>query len=305
MRRRVIIHHERGVDGDIATRIVHDGRLRLDPPGIELTDIFEPDAMKFALLIRGQYPAGEDIVTRHQDDLEMVRLAEKLGFDAVGRASHYSSHPFQMLQQIPFLAQCAAIAPRLRLLTGVVLLPMHKPLDLAEQLATLDVMSDGKLIFGAGVGYREVEFKSFGTTLKQAGKRFEENLAAIKRLWTEDFVTMAGSHFELDGANCTVKPVQKPMPPIWIGANADVGIRRAARVADAWFINPHNTMATLDRADGALPGRAGSQRQAVSRRDADHARDLRRPLARGGDPPRASRRWRRNTRRTARGARTR
>lgn len=203
--------------------------------------------MKFALLIRGQYPAGEDIVARHQDDLEMVRLADKLGFDAVGRASHYSSHPYQMLQQIPFLAQCAAVAPRLRLLTGVVLLPMHKPLDLAEQLATLDVMSNGKLIFGAGVGYREVEFKSFGTTLKQAGKRFEENLAAIKRLWTEDFVTMAGSHFELDGANCTVKPVQQPMPPIWIGANADVGIRRAARVADAWFINPHNTMATLDR----------------------------------------------------------
>ncbi|MEO8713696.1 MAG: LLM class flavin-dependent oxidoreductase [Acetobacteraceae bacterium] len=203
--------------------------------------------MKFALLIRGQYPEGADMVARHQDDLEMVRRAEALGFDAVGRASHYSSHPYQMLQQIPFLAQCAAVAPRLRLITGVVLLPMHKPLDLAEQLATLDVMSSGKLVFGAGVGYREVEFKSFGTALKQAGKRFEENLEAIKRLWTEEFVTMIGSHFELDGANCTVKPVQKPMPPIWIGANADVGIRRAARVADAWFINPHNTMATLDR----------------------------------------------------------
>ncbi len=57
---------------------------------------------------------------------------------------------------------------------------------------------------------------------------------------------MSGSHFELDGANCTVKPLQKPVP-VWIGANADVGIRRAARMADAWFINPHNTMATLDR----------------------------------------------------------
>ena len=203
--------------------------------------------MKFALLMRGQYPQGEDMVARHQDDLDMVRRAEALGFDAVGKASHYSSHPFQMLQQIPFLAQCAAVAPRLRLLTGVVLLPMHKPLDLAEQLATLDVMSDGKLIFGAGIGYRDVEFKAFGTTLKEAGKRFEENLDAIKRLWTEDFVTMTGSHFALDGANCTVKPVQKPMPPIWIGANADIGIRRAARMADAWFINPHNTLATLDK----------------------------------------------------------
>jgi alkanesulfonate monooxygenase SsuD/methylene tetrahydromethanopterin reductase-like flavin-dependent oxidoreductase (luciferase family) len=203
--------------------------------------------MKFALLIRGQYPQGADMVARHQDDLAMVRRAEALGFDAVGRASHYSSHPYQMLQQIPFLAQCAAIAPTLRLISGVLLLPMHKPLDVAEQLATLDVMSGGKLVFGAGVGYREVEFKAFGTTRKESGRRFEENLEAIKRLWTEDFVTMSGSHFELDGAICTVKPVQKPMPPIWIGANADIGIRRAARVADSWLINPHNTLATLDR----------------------------------------------------------
>jgi alkanesulfonate monooxygenase SsuD/methylene tetrahydromethanopterin reductase-like flavin-dependent oxidoreductase (luciferase family) len=203
--------------------------------------------MRFALLMRGQYPQGDDMVARHQEDLEMVRRAEALGFDAVGKASHYSSHPFQMLQQIPFLAQCAAIAPRLRLICGVLLLPLHKPLDIAEQLATLDVMSNGKLVFGAGVGYREVEFRAFGTTLKQAGRRFEENLDAVKRLWTEEFVTMTGSHFALDNANCTVKPVQKPMPPVWIGANADIGIRRAARMADAWFVNPHNTLATLDR----------------------------------------------------------
>jgi alkanesulfonate monooxygenase SsuD/methylene tetrahydromethanopterin reductase-like flavin-dependent oxidoreductase (luciferase family) len=203
--------------------------------------------MKFGLMIRGQHHQGEDMRLRHRDDLELARGAEALGFDSVGKASHYSTHPFQMLQQIPFLAQVAAVAPKMRLLCGVLLLPLHKPLDVAEQLATLDVMSDGKLIFGAGVGYREVEFKAFGTTLRQAGPRFEENLDAIKRLWTEDFVTMKGSHFELDGANCTVKPVQKPMPPIWIGANADVGIRRAARMADAWFVNPHNTLATLER----------------------------------------------------------
>jgi alkanesulfonate monooxygenase SsuD/methylene tetrahydromethanopterin reductase-like flavin-dependent oxidoreductase (luciferase family) len=66
----------------------------------------------------------------------------------------------------------------------------------------------------------------------------------VKRLWTEDFVTMQASYFKLDGANCTVKPVQKPMLPVWIGANVAVGIRRAARMADAWFINPHNKLDT-------------------------------------------------------------
>jgi alkanesulfonate monooxygenase SsuD/methylene tetrahydromethanopterin reductase-like flavin-dependent oxidoreductase (luciferase family) len=92
-----------------------------------------------------------------------------------------------------------------------------------------------------------VEFKAFGTTLKQSGPRFEECLAAVKRLWVEDFVTMKGSHFELDGANCTIKPLQQPIPPVGIGANADVGIRRAARMADRWFVNPHNKIETLSR----------------------------------------------------------
>lgn len=202
--------------------------------------------MKFVLLVRGQHAAGEDIVARHLDDLALAKTAEALGFDGVGRAAHYSTTPLQMVQQVAYLAQVAAIAPRLRIMTSVVLLPMHKPLDIAEQLASLDVMSGGKLVFGAGVGYRSVEFKAFGTSYKEAGRRFEENLLAIRRLWSEPSVTMAGSHFELDGASCSVLPVQKPMPPVWIGANADVGIRRAARMADAWFIPPHGTFATLE-----------------------------------------------------------
>ncbi|MGH7155610.1 MAG: LLM class flavin-dependent oxidoreductase [Acetobacteraceae bacterium] len=202
--------------------------------------------MKIGLMIRGQHGADADIRRCHADDLTLACRAEALGFDCVGRASHYSSQPYQMLQQIPFLAQVAVLAPKLRLLTGVVLLPMHKPLDLAEQLATLDVMSGGKLIFGAGLGYREVEFKAFGTTAADRVRRFEENLAAIRRLWTEDRVSLAGSHFTLDGANCSVKPVQATVP-VWIGANSDAGIRRAARIADAWYINPHNRVDTLAR----------------------------------------------------------
>ena len=102
-------------------------------------------------------------------------------------------------------------------------------------------------MFGAGIGYRDVEFKAFGVPRGRLGARFEECLAAIRRLWTEDFVTMKGSDFELDNATCPVKPLQKPTPPIWIGANADVAIRRAARLGDCWYINPHNTLATIER----------------------------------------------------------
>jgi alkanesulfonate monooxygenase SsuD/methylene tetrahydromethanopterin reductase-like flavin-dependent oxidoreductase (luciferase family) len=202
--------------------------------------------MQLSLIVRGQHPPG-DIAGHLRDDLELVKRADQLGFDGIVKGSHYSAHPFQSVQQVPFLAYAAAIAPRLRLICGLVLLPLHKPLDLAEQLATLDIMSNGKLVFGCGIGYRDVEFKAFGVPRAGLGKRFEECLEAVKRLWTEDFVTMRGSHFELDGASCTIKPVQQPMPPIWIGANADVAIRRAARLADCWYINPHNTLTTIER----------------------------------------------------------
>src|SRR5712691_8871843 len=203
--------------------------------------------MELSLIIRGQHPAGEDMRARLADDIDLVMRAEELGFNALVKGSHYSAHPLQSVQQIPFLAQAAVLAPKLRLICGLVLLPLHKPLDIAEQLATLDIMCGGKLVFGCGIGYRDVEFKAFGVTRREAAARFEECLLAVKRLWTEDFVDMTRSHFELDHANCTVKPLQKPRPPIWIGANADVAIRRAARLGDCWYINPHSTLTTLER----------------------------------------------------------
>src|SRR5713101_3181455 len=149
----------------------------------------QESAMQLSLIIRGQHKPG-DIAAHLRDDLELVRRADQLGFDGIVKGSHYSAHPFEYVQQIPFLAYAAAIAPRLRLICGRVLVPLHKPLDLAEQLATLDIMSNGRLVFGCGIGYRDVEFKAFGVPRAGLGRRFEECLEAVKRLWTEDFVPM-------------------------------------------------------------------------------------------------------------------
>jgi len=201
---------------------------------------------KLSLIVRGQHPAG-DPAGHLADDLALVRAAERLGFDGVVKGSHFSAHPFQSVQQIPFLSYCAAIAPRLRIICGLVLVPLHKPLELAEQLATLDLLSGGRLVFGAGIGYRDVEFKAFGVPRGRLGARFEEIMLAVKRLWTEDFVDMTGDGWELAHAACPIKPLQQPGPPIWIGANADVAVERAARIGDCWYINPHNTLATIER----------------------------------------------------------
>ncbi len=203
--------------------------------------------VQFGLMLRAQFPEKDDMQLRFREMTEQARLANKLGYASITNGMHYSSPPFQDFQQMPFLSRIMAEAPNLRLNFGIILLSLHKPLDLAECLATVDIMSGGKVIFGAALGYREVEFLAFGTSTKEKVKRFEENLIAIKRLWTEDVVNMKGSHFELKDASAATKPLQKPHPPIWIGANADVAIRRAARMGDCWYVNPHNRIDTIIR----------------------------------------------------------
>jgi len=205
------------------------------------------NTFKFGLMIRAQYPRHEDMVKRFEEICAVARLAEQLGFDCITKGMHYGASPLGDYQQIPFLARIMAEAPKCRLNAGVVLLSLHKPLDIAEQFATLDVMSGGKIILGVALGYRDLEFKAFGTTQGERVGRLEENLIAIKRLWTEDHVSMKASHFELDQVTLGMRPVQKPHPPIWMGANADPAIRRAARLADCWYIPPHNRIDTVLR----------------------------------------------------------
>jgi alkanesulfonate monooxygenase SsuD/methylene tetrahydromethanopterin reductase-like flavin-dependent oxidoreductase (luciferase family) len=203
--------------------------------------------IQFGLMMRAQFPPGDDMQQRFAELVEQARLADRLGYASVTKGMHYSAAPWRDLQQFPFLARIMAEAPHLRLNFGLVLLSLHKPLDIAEQIATVDVMSGGRVIFGVALGYRDVEYLAFGTTQKERVKRFEENLEAIKRLWAEDAVDMVGSHFTLAGASVGTKPVQKPHPPIWVGANADPAIRRAARLGDCWYVNPHNRIDTIVR----------------------------------------------------------
>jgi alkanesulfonate monooxygenase SsuD/methylene tetrahydromethanopterin reductase-like flavin-dependent oxidoreductase (luciferase family) len=201
--------------------------------------------IQFGLMMRGQFPQGEDMGVRFEEMVEQARLIDRLGFASLTKGMHYASHPLQSFNQLVFHSRMAAEAPNLRLNFGIILLSLHKPLDIAEQLATLDVMTKGKVIFGAALGYREVELAAFGVQRKEIVRRFTENIEAIKRLWTEEKVSMKGSFFELIDADCSVKPVQKPYPPIWIGANADPAIERAAQIGDCWYVNPHNRMDTI------------------------------------------------------------
>ncbi len=201
--------------------------------------------MKFGLSVPVQHRPDEPAAERIRELLEQIKLARDLGFDSLSASQHYLAAPFQYFQPIPLLARIAAESGAMTLITNILLLPLFNPVDLAEQLATLDIICDGRLICGVGLGYRDIEYTVFGVERASRVTRFEEALTLLKRLWTEEEVSFDGEYFRLERARMTLKPVQRPRPPIWIAASSHAGIARAARLGDAWTIAGHATLATL------------------------------------------------------------
>lgn len=204
-------------------------------------------AMKFGLGLSVQHLPDEPQDARFQEHVEQVRLARAVGFGSVWASQHYLSDPFTYFQPIPTLARIAADAGGMTLGTGVLLLPLHHPVEVAEQIATLDVIAGGRFVFGVGLGYRDVENEAMGQSPKERVGRLVEGLDILERLWNGEPVTYSGTHFRLRDVRISMRPLQRPRPPIWLAANGDAGVRRAARLGDAWLMNPHTTIETLAR----------------------------------------------------------
>jgi alkanesulfonate monooxygenase SsuD/methylene tetrahydromethanopterin reductase-like flavin-dependent oxidoreductase (luciferase family) len=204
--------------------------------------------VKVGLFVTNQHTLDADMVSAFHDQIAMVRHARDRGWDSVFSGQHYLNEGNnKQLQIVPFLARLAAEAGEMTIGLGVLLLNLHNPVYTAETVASLDVITGGNLIFGVGLGYRDVEFDAFGVPKGERVKRFEEYLTVIQRLWSEDRVSYEGACCRLDNVRMNIRPVQQPHPPIWIAANNDPAVRRAARLGDAWFINPHATMDTIRR----------------------------------------------------------
>jgi alkanesulfonate monooxygenase SsuD/methylene tetrahydromethanopterin reductase-like flavin-dependent oxidoreductase (luciferase family) len=203
--------------------------------------------MKFGVFISAQQPRSDDPVMRFREAVEQARLARDAGFDALAAGHHYLSPPYQSLQSLPLLARLAGEAPGMELCLSVLLLALLNPVQTAEEVASLDIMSEGRVVFGIGLGYREVEYEAFGVSLHDRVPRMLEALQLIKLLWTEEEVNFEGRFFRVHDATCTIRPVQKPYPPIWIAANADAAVVRTARLGLPWFVNPHAALPTIER----------------------------------------------------------
>lgn len=182
--------------------------------------------------------AGEDLATQWHQHLEQVASARDHGFGFVSVGTHFAVHPFQYFSIHPWLAAITATAPKMTLVSSVLLLPLVHPVDAAEQVATLDVLSGGRLRFGCGLGYRPVEFEIFETTTRHRAARFEEALCVMRRLWTEESVSHRGRFFRLEDVRPGIRPIQRPSPPVWIATNSEPATRRAARIGDAPFWSP-------------------------------------------------------------------
>jgi alkanesulfonate monooxygenase SsuD/methylene tetrahydromethanopterin reductase-like flavin-dependent oxidoreductase (luciferase family) len=203
--------------------------------------------MKIGIFLTNQNPVGSDMVSALENQCLMTRLARDRGWDAVAAGQHYLSEGMSQLQLIPYLARLAAEAGHMTGVAGVLLIGLHNPVEVAECMASLDVIWQGNFVFGVGLGYRDVEFDAFKVPRGQRVRRFEQCLEVVKRLWTEDKVTVDNDVCTLSNVTLTCRPVQHPHPPIWVAANNDNAVRRAARIGDTWFVNPHATMTTTTR----------------------------------------------------------
>jgi len=199
----------------------------------------------------------------------VARAAEAAGFESVWTGEHVvlpdpqappspapPQHP--MLDPAVALAFLAAHTRHLRLATGIIILPQRNPVVLAKELASVDVLSQGRLVFGLGAGYLRPEFDALGAAFGDRGARTDEYIDALRALWTEAKPAFAGRTVRFAGIDAQPRPVQKPHPPIVVGGTSPAALRRAVTRGNGWY----GFLRDLDAAKGDLAGLAAARREA-------------------------------------------
>ena len=178
------------------------------------------------------------------DNLRQVaRRADELGYASLWTFQRLL-HPIDedwgptyqsVLDPVTALSHAAALTSRIRLGLAVVNLPWYAPIVLAKALTTLDILSDGRLDVGLGLGWAPPEFAAVGISSARRGRRGEEFVACLKAIWTEPEVEFHGDFYDIPRVRVEPKPTQRPHPPLLLGGTADVALRRAGRIADGWI----------------------------------------------------------------------
>ena len=179
-------------------------------------------------------------VEDYWDVPEFARRAEEMGFRRVTMGEHVmdGNPPRPTMLNLPAMAAAAGATDDLRVMTGIVIAPLYHPVMLAKLVATVDQVSGGRLDFGIGIsGQRgtHVEFDALGISPRTRGRRTDEMLEVMKRLWQEEGVSHRGRFFEFDDVTLLPRPAQRPYPPIWVSGRSEAAMRRAALHGDGWY----------------------------------------------------------------------
>ena len=188
-------------------------------------------------LFTAQLPPGasRSFEQEYRDIVDLVRLAETIGFDSAWVSEHHGSSDGYMPSLLPMLAGLATATEHIQLGTGVLLTPFHHPLRLAEDAATVDLISGGRLILGLGLAWRDEEFRMFDVPMSERVRRTVETIEILRRAWTGERFSYEGKVFSFDQVRITPPPARGDAIPIWLGGTAEAAIRRAGRIADGYI----------------------------------------------------------------------
>ncbi len=193
-------------------------------------------SLKFGLWYSLRNPAqwARPYTEIYAETLRQITWAEKIGYDDVWLTEHHFCADGHAPSILPLAAAVAVRTERMRIGTSVLLLPLHHAVNVAEDAATIDVLSNGRFDLGVGVGYRPQEFAGFGLTSQSRARRMDEGLEIIRALWRGETVNYQSKHYQIEGAKLVPLPVQNPMP-LWVGGFAPASAQRAARIGDGYI----------------------------------------------------------------------
>jgi probable F420-dependent oxidoreductase len=203
--------------------------------------------------------------------LELARAIEDVGYDEIDLFEHVTvGHPIpgrsetrqaapELLEPLVTLGAISAVTRRIGLGTGVLVLPQRQPALVAKQVATLDVLSGGRVRLGVGVGWQRSEYESLGVPFEERGRRIDEAIILMRRYWTEPSVTFRGQFYRAEAMGMDPKPVQPGGPPLWIGGDSEAALRRVGRLGDGWM-----AMADSDDVVATAPQKLATIRAAAT-----------------------------------------
>lgn len=181
----------------------------------------EPATMEFGIFYQLPCADHQSPAQRYADTISQAQLADQLGFDSVWLAEVHFNPRFSVLPAPLLLGSAIAqVTERLKIATAVNLMPLHHPVRLAEEFATLDVISQGRAILGTGRGAMLQQYAGYGIDVEEGRERFVENLEVVLRAWTEETLAYSGKYHQVEPVRVVPKPVQQPHPPVYIAANS-------------------------------------------------------------------------------------